>query len=268
MNMPNPESLRRTTVALGQGLDEETIPPLFDPARIALFLDLDGTLADICAEPSQVVVPDATLAILARLQQTLDGALAVLSGRSGQMIDQLLDPLRLPYGANHGAECRWGDDTACRVDPPSGLVDAVAALRRATAGWRGVLVEPKPLGVAVHFRLAEHRGIAVHQCVRAVAAAHAGQFDLIRGKMVYELKPRGVDKGSALREFLRHPPFTGRLPVMVGDDLTDESAFVAAREAGGGGIKIGQGNSAAVWRLSTPADLARWLYALNTKGES
>ncbi|WP_186332420.1 trehalose-phosphatase [Bordetella genomosp. 13] len=240
-------------------------PPLPDPARTALFLDVDGTLAELCEQPSQVVVPASTVAVLGRLQTALDGAVVILSGRPGSGIDELLRPLALPYGANHGAERRDLAGRVDRIEPPAGLADALAELRQRAAVWDGILIEPKPLGVAVHYRMAPDRGEDVHALVRDVAARHAGQFDVQPGKMVYELKPHGIDKGRALREFMRGTLFADRVPVMAGDDLTDESAFIAARDAGGYGIKIGPGDSAAPWRLGSPADLARWLGALCAK---
>ncbi|SAI59282.1 Trehalose-phosphate phosphatase [Bordetella ansorpii] len=240
-------------------------PPLPDPARTALFLDVDGTLAELRDQPSQVIVPASTVAVLGRLHTALHGAVVILSGRSGSGIDELLRPLALPYGANHGAERRDLTGRIHRIDPPPGLPAALEALRQGAAGWDGVLVEPKPLGVAVHYRMAPDRGEAVHKLVQAVAARHAGQFDVQPGKMVFELKPRGVDKGGALREFMRGTVLADRIPVMAGDDLTDESAFAAAQEAGGFGIKVGTGDSIAPWRLSGPADLARWLGALCAK---
>lgn len=240
-------------------------PPLPDPARTALFLDVDGTLAELCEQPSQVIVPASTVAVLGRLHAALDGAVVILSGRPGSGIDELLRPLALPYGANHGAERRDAAGRVTRLDPPAGLAEALAELRRRAAGWQGILIEPKPLGVAVHYRMASHRAEAVQALVQDVAARHAGQFDVQPGKMVFELKPHGVDKGGALREFMRGTPFADRIPVMAGDDLTDESAFAAAREAGGYGIKIGPGESTAPWRLGSPSDLARWLGALCAK---
>ncbi|SAI65308.1 Trehalose-phosphate phosphatase [Bordetella ansorpii] len=240
-------------------------PPLPDPARTALFLDVDGTLAELRDQPSQVIVPASTVAVLGRLHAALRGAVVILSGRAGDSIDALLRPLALPYGANHGAERRDLAGHIHRIDAPPGLSEALAALRRGAADWNGVLIEPKPLGVAVHYRMAPDRGEDVRSLVRDVAARHAGQFDVQPGKMVFELKPHGVDKGAALREFMQGTALAERIPVMAGDDLTDESAFVAAQAAGGYGIKIGAGDSVAPWRLSGPADLARWLCALCAK---
>src|SRR3546814_13752046 len=78
----------------------------------------------------------------------------------------------------------------------------------------------------------------------------SSDLDVQPGKMVFELRPRGIDKGSALTAFMREAPYAGRVPVMVGDDLTDEAGFIAARHAGGYGIKFGAGRSPAMWRLA------------------
>jgi len=234
-------------------------PPPLDLERTALFLDLDGTLAEICDAPSQVIVPARTIALLGHLERALDGAIAILSGRPGEDIDQLLDPLLLPYAANHGAEYRDRTGVVHRAEPPAALTVALHALRRRTAAWPGVLIEPKALGVAVHYRRAPSRAREVEAAVRETAAAHAGVFDVQPGKMVYELKPRGVDKGRALRTFMQAAPYVGRVPVMVGDDLTDEAAFGAAQQAGGFGIKVGAGPSTAWRRVAGPRELARWL---------
>jgi trehalose 6-phosphate phosphatase len=79
--------------------------------------------------------------------------------------------------------------------------------------------------------------------------------------MVYELKPAGVDKGSAIAEFMSEAPFAGRLPVFLGDDVTDETGFLAVNRLGGHSVKIGEGESAARWRLADPAAAKSWLGA-------
>lgn len=242
--------------------DGAQVPPVPQPGRVALFLDLDGTLAEIRPDPGLVAIPHATLDILARLDQALDGALAILSGRPGVDLDRLLQPLALPYAAGHGAEWRGRDGRVTQAPPPPGLPAVQAALQAQVEHWPGVWIEAKGHGVAVHFRGAPEYGGRVEAAVREVAGRHPLDFDVQPGKMVFELRPRGVDKGQALRRFMQGAPYAGRTPVAVGDDLTDEAAFIAARQAGGFGIKIGAGPSAAPWRLDDPRALARWLERL------
>ncbi|WP_459616555.1 trehalose-phosphatase [Bordetella sp. 2513F-2] len=234
-------------------------PPLPDPAATALFLDLDGTLAEIRPDPAQVAVPGDTLATLARLARALQGALAVLSGRAGEELDRLLHPLVLPHGANHGAVRREAGGRVTALPAPASLPAVTAQLRDAVAGWSGVRLEPKPHGVAVHYRQAPERAAAVDALVREMARAHAPDYAVQPGKMVVELRPAGADKGEALRSFMRSPPYAGRTPVMVGDDVTDEAAFAAAQDLGGYGVKVGPGETAARWRLADPAAVAAWL---------
>ncbi|MBO9354181.1 trehalose-phosphatase [Bordetella petrii] len=235
------------------------------PDGVALFLDLDGTLAEIQPDPDLVSVPAGTLDILKRLEQVLGGAIAILSGRPGIDLDRLLHPLRLPHAAGHGAERRDRRGTVVQAPAPASLGLVRAELRKRVADWPGVWLEPKSHGLAVHFRAAPGMSARVESLVRATAARHAPDFDVQPGKMVFELRPHGIDKGAALRAFMRDAPFAGRQPVVAGDDLTDEAAFIAARQAGGYGIKIGAGPSTALCRLENPRALADWLRRLSTR---
>ncbi|MBV7484750.1 trehalose-phosphatase [Bordetella sp. BOR01] len=254
--LPQPAALR------GDGQQ----PAVPHPDRIALFLDLDGTLAEIQADPDLVSVPPDTIGILRQLYQVLGGALAILSGRPGIDLDRLLHPLALPYAAGHGAERRDRCGILIQAPAPPSLGLARAQLRQRVADWQGVWIEPKGHGLAVHFRGAPRMAARVESAVRETAARHAPAFDVQPGKMVFELRPHGIDKGTALRAFMRDAPFAGRTPVMVGDDLTDEAAFIAAAQDGGHAIKIGAGPSTALWRLDSPHALACWLQQLSRAG--
>ena len=85
-------------------------------------------------------------------------------------------------------------------------------------------------------------------------------LSLRRGKMLIELRPRGSDKGQALRTFMAEPPFSDARPLFVGDDLTDEDGFKAAAALGGDGILVGPPRpTAAKWRLQDVGAVAKWL---------
>lgn len=85
---------------------------------------------------------------------------------------------------------------------------------------------------------------------------------LLRGKMVVEAKPGGASKGNAIEAFLQEPPFAGRTPVFVGDDITDEVGFTTVQRLQGFGVKIGEGTSAARHRLDSPAALLDQLHTV------
>jgi trehalose 6-phosphate phosphatase len=79
--------------------------------------------------------------------------------------------------------------------------------------------------------------------------------------MVFEMKPAGVDKGGAIEQFMRDRPFAGRIPVFLGDDVTDELGFRVVNRLAGHSIKVGDGETAARWRLADPTAAKAWLGA-------
>ncbi|HXI87812.1 MAG TPA: trehalose-phosphatase, partial [Parvularculaceae bacterium] len=81
------------------------------------------------------------------------------------------------------------------------------------------------------------------------------------GKMIVEIKPKSANKGAAIERLMQRAPFKGRIPVMVGDDATDEDAFKTIRRLNGVSIKVGDGESAARYRLGDHHAVARWLTA-------
>jgi trehalose 6-phosphate phosphatase len=220
-----------------------------DPTA-ALFLDFDGTLVDIALRPEAVRVDAVLPARLAAVRARLDGALAVVSGRPIADIDRLLAPLRLTAAGVHGLEVRADPDgVVATAEAATGALAAVrAVLAAAGLPGAGVQVEDKRVAVAVHYRNAPERGAMVQALLADVVALNPA-LHLVNGKMVVEVKPRGVDKGTALMNFLARPPFLHRVPVMIGDDVTDEDAFRAALSAGGRAIKVGPGDSLAPERL-------------------
>jgi trehalose 6-phosphate phosphatase len=219
----------------------------------ALFLDFDGTLVDIAPEPGAVVVPSTLVPTLAALQDYLGGAVAVVSGRRVHEIDQFLAPLRLPVAGVHGAERRTSTGHMDRIAAPA--LDAVErAARGLAAAHRGLLVEHKTTSLALHYRQApELEALCLQAMGDAIARSHG--LALLRGKMVVEAKPAGASKGEAIEAFLREAPFTGRTPLFVGDDVTDEAGFAAVQRRGGLGVKVGEGTTVARQRLADPGAL-------------
>lgn len=225
-----------------------TTPP------IAVFTDFDGTLVEIADAPDAVSVADE---LRDRLSQTIaacDQAFAVITGREIDDVDRYLAPLHLPVAGAHGAQRRRADGTL--EEPDLAIVTAAREIAETVIplarSHNGLVVEAKHGAVALHYRLAPALAEACRFAMEQAVKAHDG-FRLVAGKMVYEARPRGTDKGTALRAFMDEAPFSGRVPIFVGDDVTDEDGFRAAQELGGVGIKIGEGDTIARLRVADVA---------------
>lgn len=232
-------------------------PPAISCTAHAFFLDLDGTLAEIVARPEQAMIAQPMIDLICRLVTQTDGAVAIVSGRCLADIDRLTDPLTLPAAGSHGQELRGV--TALGGGVPSDKVAPDVVLKITEFAERhGLLAEPKPGSVALHYRSApEHEA----ECKALIdgLVADDDRYRAVHGKMVSELAQRACDKGTAIAAFAQDAPFAGRVPVMVGDDVTDEDGFRAAQAMGGFGIKIGPGATEARHRLASIEALADWL---------
>jgi len=231
-------------------------PPLLS-ARDALFLDFDGTLTDIVARPELVHIDPYLVPLIERAQRLLGGALAVISGRPLREIDDYLLPLQLPGAGQHGGELRvHGNATPKRRIWP-GMASAAAAVQQRYGEDRELRIENKGAALALHYRAAPQRAEECESALREIAE-HFGLAVMV-GKMVVELRPHGLHKGVAVEAFLERPLFNGRRPVFVGDDTTDEDGFAVVQARGGYGVKVGEGESCARYRLSDVDAVHRWL---------
>ena len=231
--------------------------------ELAFFLDLDGTLAPIAATPDQAAVPAPTLLLLRRIYSGSSGAMAIISGRDTPDIKRMLAPLDLPYAALHGAVIKDASGRTEAAAIPGGVLNTISAgIEGKIANMPGTILERKALSLALHYRNAPQFESALRQLAYDVMAPYLHEFNIQEGKMVVEIKPRGVSKGKAVEHFMGTTPFKGRTPLMAGDDLTDESAFAAVNAMGGLSVKIGPGATQANWRLETPAALYTWLLSL------
>ena len=240
--------------------------PALNPRDTALFLDFDGTLAELAARPAAVQVPVQLVPLLTRWSEHLQGALALVSGRPLADLDALLAPLRLPAAAEHGAVRRGADGRQLSVPAPD--LQAVTRVARALARQHaGLQVELKTAAVALHYRQAPGlENLCLQHIARAVLATPG--VELLHGKCVIEVKPLGVSKGSAIAAFMREPPFAGRTPWFAGDDVTDEAGFAWVQAAGGQCLKVGAGPSLARHRCANPQALRDWLSAHLTTSHS
>lgn len=239
-------------------------PAGFDRGATALFLDCDGTLAEIAEQPEQAQVRPEMLRLVGELAELCGGAVAVISGRSIAQLDAMLAPLRLPLAGVHGAERRGAGGAGHRVPAPASI-DAVAArAAEFAARHEGLLSERKPGSVAMHYRLRPEMEPVVEAFAAEVSAAHP-ELRVLRGKMVIEISGSRRTKGDAIADFMTEAPFIGRMPVFVGDDVTDEDGFAAVAGLHGVGIRIGPGHTSAPFRLPDIAAFGVWLGALRDR---
>ena len=227
--------------------------------RVAIFLDIDGTLAPITARPELSRIPLETRRTLQALQHS-GMALAALSGRPLSQVRRLLLPIDMPACGSHGAQLRFAPGRS--VAAAGRFPPALLALLEAGVGrLPGIWLERKPAALALHWRQAPQYREEVEE-LASDALQLAPGWQLVRGHCVHELRPAGRNKGVALKRLMRLPEFAGRWPLAVGDDRTDEDAFAAALELGGAAIRVGAATeTVAPWRLPDVAALAQWLRA-------
>jgi trehalose 6-phosphate phosphatase len=227
----------------------------------ALFLDVDGTLLDIAETPESVYVPEDLKALLRDLCLRLDGALALVSGRSIADLDQLFAPLRLCASGVHGCERR--DVSGNIVRPIVGAHELSAVreeLQRFVDLYPGLILEDKGFGLAVHFRRVPHLSGDVLSIMRRMCLSLGPRFTLQAGKCVLEIRPNGFSKGTSIAAFMQQQPFAGRMPIFMGDDVTDEDGFAVVNELGGLSIKVGEARTTLAQQcLAGVRDVRHWL---------
>jgi len=226
------------------------LPP---PDRAALLLDLDGTLIDIAPTPDSVVVPPDLLTTLTALRARLGGALAVISGRPVEQVDALLQSIPTAVSGEHGGALRPAAGARTeRPNLPAAPASWYDAAKAMVAAHPGALLERKARGFVAHYRLAPEAADDLQRRLAALLAPRATEFLLLRAHMAWEVRPAGTDKGTALRAIMALPPFAGRLPIFLGDDVTDQDGIDAARALGGAGLFVPE-------RFGDAAGVRAWL---------
>jgi trehalose 6-phosphate phosphatase len=224
-----------------------------------LFLDVDGTLIELTDTPLHTRASDELKALLNGVSERLGGAVALVSGRSIDTLDALFAPVRLPSAGLHGVERRKASGSMHGAGFKDSQLDrARAALGALVQSLPGTFLEDKGRTIAVHFRLAPQFEAQVSEAVMTIAAAMGAHYQVQGGSMMLEIKPRGFDKGAAVKAFLQEPPFSGRTPVYVGDDLTDLDGFKAVETHGGISIAVGD-RIRGEYRLDDPSAVRDWL---------
>lgn len=235
----------------------------------ALFFDFDGVLVDIAEDPGAVVLIPDVRKNLDTMNRATNGAVAVISGRSIEQLDQFLSPLLLSAAGVHGAERRRGNGAMTRASTDGELHAKVRGeVEHFVEQYPGTLCEDKGASIALHYRNRPELESVCGDFADEVASSYR-KISVMAGKMVFELKLAEKTKGDAIREFMAEPPFQMRLPVFVGDDVTDEDGFRAVNEMGGVSVKVGDGETAARVRMHDAQEFRYWLSHMASRwGES
>jgi len=235
-----------------------TLDELTAAGPLALFLDFDGTLVEIASTPDSIAVPADLAARLAALSARFGGALALVSGRSIGDLERFLGAgLPIACAGSHGSEIRLADGSALGSAPVC-VPETITAKMRDYAAAHELGLEEKPHGAALHYRSNPENGPAARDFAQSLAQEHG--WIAQDGKSVVELVASQADKGQAVRALMETAPFAGKLPVFIGDDLTDEHGFAAGKELGGFGILVGKREpTEASHALSGVLHVHRWL---------
>lgn len=235
--------------------------------RLLVGCDFDGTLSPIVDVPEEAR-PDAdALSALRRLADLPGTEGAIVSGRARAVLARLTgladSPIRLI--GSHGAE--FDGEPILTGESARRLTEIERELRRLAPDYEGAIVEPKPTGVAFHYRRVPVR---LHEAAARAAREGPGRRPgviLREGHMVVELLVCRADKGRALERLMRETGADATL--FVGDDRTDEDAFCRLGP-GDLGVKVGPGDTAAALRVDgqdAVAPLLDRLYELRASGE-
>src|ERR1700754_4448110 len=233
-------------------------------SEIAVLLDIDGTLLDFAPTPREVWVPPGLAETLDGLLKRTSGALALVSGRSLNDIDLIFAPQQFPAIGGHGAEMRLATDneavTSYAPAMDKELKRRVAALAQLSPG---ILLEDKGYSLALHYRLAPHAEKAIYEAVSLIRAdLPNAPIEVLPGKSVCEIKCAGFNKATGVLELMKHPPFQGRRPIFIGDDVTDESVFAIMPDFDGVAFSVGRSARGVAGHFDEPSDVRAFLARL------
>jgi trehalose 6-phosphate phosphatase len=227
--------------------------PVPDISQAALLLDLDGTLIDIAPTPGSVVVPPDLADNLRALRRLCGDALAIVSGRPIAQIDALLGDAPYAVAGEHGAAIRHAPGLPITYpDLPSAPQSWIESAKALAARHPGATIEPKRHGFVLHYRAVPAMGDMFRLALNTLLAEGPHDFVLLPAKMAWEIRPAGIDKGRAVAALMASPPFAGRRPVFIGDDVTDEDGMAEAERLGGAGLLVGRD-------FADAADVRAWV---------
>ena len=234
-----------------------------------VFLDYDGTLTPIVDDPREALMPDATRRAVERLSARCP--VAVVSGRDLSEVRELVGVEGIHYAGSHGFDSVEPDGERHRrgVEYVPALARSAHRLESLLEDVAGVWLERKAFAVAVHYRRLEDP--SDEERVREAVDRVVEEIPRIRatgGKKIFEVRPNlEWDKGRAILWMLDELGLGGedRLPLYLGDDVTDEDGFRALREVGVGIVVRGEDDdraTAAEYALADPDEVRTFLRML------
>ena len=238
MNMPSrPRSPHHLTdLFTGQQVHAEVKIRIDAARKLLIFLDFDGTIAPIALEPVRAVLPPATREILIDLAATDTITVAIVSGRALGDIKGRVGLPALIYAGNHGLEIE-GKGLSFHHDGAGVLKGAIREITERiaahAASLEGVDIESKGLTSSIHYRRTARAGqIHLESIVRDIVSPDDPNIEVREGKMVHEIRPRVEwNKGAAVAWIREQLGWDDALPIVLGDDVTDENAFLAFDDA-------------------------------------
>lgn len=270
---------RLRTAGLSKAVETlvETVGARLDGSPLGIFLDIDGTLAPIASRPEDAGVPPTTLAVLRRLVDLPEAAVALVTGRSAENALEMIDVAGTWIIGNHGLELRTPDGVLTAMPEVAAYEGAVARARAeleaAIVSIPGAFVENKRWSLSVHYRLSDPSFVPYIKDA-AQRIAREARLRTLDGKMVVELRPPlDINKGTASVALAQRIKADGNGASLInaGDDRTDEDAFEALRAFNQDAvtIRIGDGQTVAMpthaeFTLDSPDELRQlleWLVA-------
>ncbi|MGO8737080.1 MAG: trehalose-phosphatase [Terriglobia bacterium] len=227
--------------------------------RWLLLLDFDGTLAPLNDDPNGVSLDPSVRRVLRRLARHPGSSVYIMSGRRLADLRQRAKVPGVRLLGLHGWEKRG-------VMLPPAQKQLLRQAKLWLSQWRpapsGIKVEDKGYALAVHYRGAKPPAQRVAEQVMLAARDHfQPDLRLLKGKKIWELLPRAiVGKGPVTQSLLAGLP-VDTLPIFIGDDTSDESAFAVLRH----GLAVhvgGQTKTKANFCLRDPGEVREFLERL------
>ncbi|MFQ5712088.1 MAG: trehalose-phosphatase [Candidatus Geothermarchaeales archaeon] len=207
---------------------------------LALFLDYDGTLVPFKDRPGDAVATDDLREVLRALVRDPKCTVAIISGRPVGELKKMLSVEGLSLAGLHGLQISFSDGGSFvweRARETKASIDEIKRrVIRELGDEGGLYIEDKELTLALHHRLVPRERVErVRENIIDIAKDYVGdELEVMHGVEVLEVRPRGWHKGKAVEKFFNRflPKDKKILPLYLGDDLTDEDAFLYLKDRG------------------------------------